>query len=161
MIIDLLGELAYSTVVLSRPNEQGTLDDASVENLGSVCDAIVEQLDDLEVMGLVVAVPRLSCYLPPGGDTPARISRWAIGAHIGEHVVARWAAFHGIRSPGWGEWDDEDEQPERRCTVCGCTDDRACPGGCSWAQLNPNVCSACWDKSEAEIMAMTEHVDGS
>lgn len=27
------------------------------------------------------------------------------------------------------------------CTVCGCTDDRACPGGCSW--YRPNLCSRC------------------
>ena len=28
-----------------------------------------------------------------------------------------------------------------RCYGCGCTDDRACPGGCSW--VKPRVCSAC------------------
>lgn len=27
------------------------------------------------------------------------------------------------------------------CRLCGCTDDRACPGGCYW--VFPNVCSAC------------------
>jgi hypothetical protein len=27
------------------------------------------------------------------------------------------------------------------CIKCGCTEDRACPGGCSWAA--PNVCSSC------------------
>ena len=27
------------------------------------------------------------------------------------------------------------------CRVCGCTDDRACPGGCVWAE--PNLCSRC------------------
>lgn len=30
-----------------------------------------------------------------------------------------------------------------RCTVCGCTDSYACEGGCSWASINPLVCSAC------------------
>lgn len=28
-----------------------------------------------------------------------------------------------------------------RCEVCGCTDDRACPGGCWWAR--PGLCSRC------------------
>ena len=28
-----------------------------------------------------------------------------------------------------------------RCRVCGCTNDRACPGGCSW--IEPDLCSAC------------------
>lgn len=27
------------------------------------------------------------------------------------------------------------------CRTCGCTDDRACPSGCSWAE--PDLCSAC------------------
>lgn len=29
----------------------------------------------------------------------------------------------------------------RRCSVCGCTDDRACPGGCSW--VDASLCSTC------------------
>lgn len=28
-----------------------------------------------------------------------------------------------------------------RCRVCGCTDERACPGGCVWAE--PSLCSRC------------------
>lgn len=30
-----------------------------------------------------------------------------------------------------------------RCIGCGCTDDEACAGGCSWAQTDPPVCSRC------------------
>jgi len=29
----------------------------------------------------------------------------------------------------------------RRCGVCGCTDDHACQGGCSW--VSPDLCSRC------------------
>lgn len=32
---------------------------------------------------------------------------------------------------------------ERTCTRCGCSDSRACPGGCSWVTLDPPVCSNC------------------
>lgn len=28
-----------------------------------------------------------------------------------------------------------------RCRVCGCTEDRACPGGCFW--IEPDLCSRC------------------
>jgi hypothetical protein len=31
--------------------------------------------------------------------------------------------------------------PRGMCRVCGCTDERACPGGCIWAE--PNLCSRC------------------
>jgi len=30
------------------------------------------------------------------------------------------------------------------CKHCGCTDEKACPGGCYWVM--PNVCSRCADK---------------
>ena len=29
----------------------------------------------------------------------------------------------------------------RACHACGCTDERACPEGCSW--VGPNLCSTC------------------
>lgn len=29
----------------------------------------------------------------------------------------------------------------RTCRACGCTEDYACPGGCSW--VDPTLCSAC------------------
>ncbi len=30
-----------------------------------------------------------------------------------------------------------------RCRVCGCTDDHACDGGCSWADAAHTICSRC------------------
>jgi hypothetical protein len=30
-----------------------------------------------------------------------------------------------------------------RCRLCGCTDEYACPGGCSWANQQQTLCSAC------------------
>lgn len=29
----------------------------------------------------------------------------------------------------------------RICKLCGCTNDRACRGGCSWQDVHPEVCS--------------------
>ena len=34
---------------------------------------------------------------------------------------------------------------ERTCLRCGCTDSRACPGGCSWIDGEIDVCSTCID----------------
>lgn len=36
----------------------------------------------------------------------------------------------------------------RRCRVCGCTDDYACPGGCYWVE--EDLCSKCMDKAKAD-----------
>jgi hypothetical protein len=30
-----------------------------------------------------------------------------------------------------------------RCRVCGCTDDRACEGGCFWVDKDDTLCSTC------------------
>ncbi len=30
---------------------------------------------------------------------------------------------------------------ERKCRVCGCTDAKACPGGCYWVE--DDLCSTC------------------
>jgi myosin heavy subunit len=41
------------------------------------------------------------------------------------------------------EENEEAGQKVRTCRVCGCTDDNACPGGCSWVE--DDLCSACAD----------------
>lgn len=38
-------------------------------------------------------------------------------------------------------------QSPRTCRVCGCTDDHACPGGCSWVE--EDLCSACVERSNS------------
>lgn len=39
------------------------------------------------------------------------------------------------------------------CEICGCTDDRACPGGCAW--VAPGLCSSC----AGEIAAIEVGID--
>lgn len=36
------------------------------------------------------------------------------------------------------------------CISCGCTEDNACPGGCTWVSLDPPLCSACAEPDELE-----------
>ena len=46
------------------------------------------------------------------------------------------------------EDDDEDMEDVPRCRVCGCTDERGCPGGCCWVE-DPeagDLCSACAER---------------
>lgn len=33
-----------------------------------------------------------------------------------------------------------------KCIRCGCTDERACVGGCYWLSRKPPVCSRCVEK---------------
>jgi len=48
-------------------------------------------------------------------------------------------AVHGHEGATEVRWLDE--APVRRCRVCGCTDDRACLGGCAW--VSADLCSTC------------------
>jgi hypothetical protein len=43
----------------------------------------------------------------------------------------------------------------RACLRCGCTDDRACAGGCSWIH-NSSVCDACADNGESMIWLLLQ-----
>lgn len=59
-------------------------------------------------------------------------------------------------TPGCFEWGSG--QPaapppiaERRCAVCGCTEEHACPGGCYW--VLPNLCSQCAAKAALALFA--------
>lgn len=52
------------------------------------------------------------------------------------------AAVAGI----WWLTEREQERPRPRagvCRLCGCTEERACPGGCSWANATRTICSRC------------------
>jgi hypothetical protein len=44
-----------------------------------------------------------------------------------------------------------------QCVACGCTDLKACPGGCYWAGLNPEthdgICSRCAVRPLDDLMA--------
>lgn len=57
----------------------------------------------------------------------------AAGVPTGEWVELEGVRFDEGAIPGLGI--------VRACRECGCTDDRSCPGGCSWVELD--LCSAC------------------
>jgi len=40
--------------------------------------------------------------------------------------------------------------PRGVCRVCGCTDDRGCPGGCYWVDEDATLCSLCADDMASE-----------
>ena len=41
----------------------------------------------------------------------------------------------------------------RVCSGCGCTDDRACPGGCAWHAIDPPLCTTCHARKREREMA--------
>jgi len=42
------------------------------------------------------------------------------------------------------------------CRVCGCTDNRACKGGCSWVDKTHTLCSTCAEKKDPEYLDMLD-----
>ncbi|MCU0770858.1 MAG: hypothetical protein MUE94_03680 [Verrucomicrobia bacterium] len=51
---------------------------------------------------------------------------------------------------------------ERRCVYCGCTDSKACVGGCSWVQIHEHthtgVCSQCIPRLVTTLMDLTKRL---
>lgn len=48
---------------------------------------------------------------------------------------------------------DSDDDDEPTCRVCGCTEDRACPGGCWWVadvDEHGDLCSQCQQPRRSE-----------
>lgn len=46
---------------------------------------------------------------------------------------------------------------QQTCRICGCTEARACPGGCHWVE--PGLCSSCLYRAaaETELDTMSVH----
>jgi hypothetical protein len=42
-----------------------------------------------------------------------------------------------------------------KCEGCGCTDEFACEGGCSWTY--PRICSSCWEIHERVVKALEQN----
>jgi len=60
---------------------------------------------------------------------------------------------------------DKKPMSEKTCVMCGCTDDRACAGGCSWIHVFPHgdagVCSSCGERFmtlQAKSLPETKHL---
>jgi hypothetical protein len=66
------------------------------------------------------------------------MSAVAASALEGEHPSKRTVAQRIRRAR---------ERGERYCVRCGCTDARACEGGCSWVTLDE--CSTCIERTES------------
>lgn len=81
---------------------------------------------------------------------PARVTI-AISATAPADLEARVAAF-AAELEGQGIAVDPVEYLPT-CTVCGCSEDHACPEGCAWATQDPDLCTACVAK-----FTHTEHI---
>lgn len=73
------------------------------------------------------------------GERPdaAQAARHALAGEI-------LAALAGAQRPA-DDGAPGPSEPVLECTMCGCTDERACPGGCWWVHgpLDDPLCSGC------------------
>lgn len=67
-----------------------------------------------------------------------------IAEEVGESLVLTLAPDDCFLDFGQDLWDNGVPLEECTCRVCGCTDDRACPGGCYWVE--EDLCSECAGK---------------
>lgn len=86
--------------------------------------------------------PRNKAFcLPCWRDLPHEVQRqvWASyrDRSLGEHIDYLLRLGERLAA-GVGPWPGPEPAS---CRVCGCTDERACAGGCSWVEAD--LCSAC------------------
>lgn len=99
-----------------------------------------------------------------GWERPLLVTAPEFGARVGysreqaRHVLNRAAeygyverlrAVPGVRQPGDGSRYVYRPVP-RACRVCGCTPERACPGGCWWAEFD--LCTTCAEPAPPEVV---------
>ncbi len=100
-----------------------------------------------------------------GDEVPRGALPIAIGDEASLRETIDTISRHGytpgvLLVPGMPEADDQGQALEaleafchrvqqslapRACRVCGCTNDRACPGGCYWVERD--LCSVCASKN--------------
>jgi hypothetical protein len=76
--------------------------------------------------------------------------KYETGYSLGHGLTEWWLDGIIPRLPSWRQpagpvWDEDDED-ERHCRVCGCTDDNACDPPSHW--VSDDLCSACDAKEE-------------
>lgn len=85
----------------------------------------------LHLRGIVFDERRLQAY---PRDELSLCEQWAL------------AGMPWRRAPGWLNESVAIGRAHRLrgiCRDCGCTEDRACPGGCAWADISQTLCTAC------------------
>ncbi len=77
---------------------------------------------------------------------------------VGDYVLRIDGELHGCTVDDFENLYFRDREPEPCCTVCGCTQNDACPEGCSW--VAPNLCSACNERllQESGVKAAGEQL---
>jgi hypothetical protein len=80
---------------------------------------------------------------------PIPVQRQVYASYRGHDVLAHIDFLDRLGerlAAGVGDWPGP--APPRACRACGCTDARACTGGCCWA--DDDLCSACVSVSQEE-----------
>lgn len=81
------------------------------------------------------------------GNRTVRAAQVAYAERVGNDQDKIHAAIEAALLHLAGEGLLQTTDAVRQCRVCGCTDEEACPGGCSWSQ--PEICSTCAARQQA------------
>lgn len=110
------------------------------EVFGQVGKFPVTLKTDVATAVCVVSAIQLACrheaYTGPAREIVENFAR-QVAAHLG----TLRPEIEEMLELGWRPEFDVPCDPSRKCRVCGCTQEHACPGGCHWVE--ENLCSAC------------------
>ncbi|MEV1063434.1 hypothetical protein [Streptomyces sp. NPDC050263] len=120
---------------------------ARVETIEVRGSALVSQARAAELEGLPAPLPTPDAS-PAAQPVP-------LGASVLAQVPAITPVVPAGEEPPPDDEDGDDDAP--RCVRCGCTEDAACEGGCSWVPNRQliDLCSSCATSDEIAAMAHT------
>jgi hypothetical protein len=124
--------------LLERPRRSTALGNSELRGLRAEIEALEERFNK-----------RLRKLYPVGAElTWERAGRIYCGKvvdHTGTAISTNYDRLRvendGTGKQYWITAFDILRAAARHCRGCGCTDDQACPGGCSWVE--DDLCSAC------------------
>ena len=89
-----------------------------------------------------VAEVMVNAWLKGSNGLPMTLQLTRLGLGLAEFLEQNFTARFPLFEMDFSMFEEGgDGEQERECKVCGCTEDAACVGGCSWVEMD--LCSAC------------------
>jgi hypothetical protein len=126
--------------------KRAMIEETLLEDLENLAAQPVMLQSNFQEMFCVTAALQLALRHPEFPDhTREIVTRFTLDLQKNLSVTP---AIGAVLEMGWGMTE---EIEGTKCRVCGCTNEQACPGGCSWVE--PDLCSACAPAAHSIIRA--------
>lgn len=110
---------------------------AEIENWRQPIAFEMHIIDTINLIGFL----QLSLRHPSAAKTKSAVNVRDFIKSFTDSLPPENTAIREVIAQGYDVSFDTRFNPKAKCRVCGCTEEKACPGGCHWVQSD--LCSAC------------------